>query len=505
MGGFRDAGNQRILNRRLGEVLGGAGVSTMGNTAGGTGTVLGPVVLVGLQGVSLSQSTKGNQATISIIASVEAGVAVGAGTVTANTGTVVFSNSNNVTFGMAGSTVTASAGGGVMAFGVSTGGATLGTTGTQTGTFVLQGLPLLTAEPNLQLSQVTGGAGQHTINIVVNAVRVGAQGTLARTQPNGLLNFQNSNGLTFGLSQGAEVGTMTASVSREPSLAAGTQTGSSGTIIFSNSNGVSFGMAGNQTVTASVGLGLVIEDSTGTINAPGLGALIFSNFGPGGGAVSFHTTSDAGGSVVVYGDVRTFVSLQVNNGFDRGVFIGGISTGTLHLAPWHFQNAINATRADIIFDVSNSSSAGATVTMLLGLYSLSGSTIGTLWTASRTWGYNSTAAQSSYTQVSGTRYRSMSLGGGTWFVTPGEYVLGAMFSLSTSGTAGTHRPMGGRDVSVVGAEYPLALGTAVPYWNGGIYSATTGALPATIQLSQMVVTGADDILFVPFVTLAGTF
>ena len=80
------------------------------------------------------------------------------------------------------------------------------------------------------------------------------KGSGTYTQNSGTIQFSNSNGVTFGLSNN---GVMTASVA----AAGGTQTGisglsagttqmTSGTAVFSNSNGISFGVNGN-TVTAS--------------------------------------------------------------------------------------------------------------------------------------------------------------------------------------------------------------------------------------------------------------
>lgn len=106
----------------------GMGVSTMGNTAGTTGTVTtGNVILVGSGPISLSQSSSGSNATISInapatsslvgganitvstngstISIIGASVAaapigISAGTVTNTYQTITLSNSNNVSFGL---------------------------------------------------------------------------------------------------------------------------------------------------------------------------------------------------------------------------------------------------------------------------------------------------------------------------------------------------------------------------------------------------------------------
>lgn len=91
-------------------VVSGIGVSTIGNTLGDTGTTNGVVVFAGIGNITLSQVTApGNNATITISAAAPtAGVAISAGTQSGATGTIIFSNSNGFTFGMAGSlTITA--------------------------------------------------------------------------------------------------------------------------------------------------------------------------------------------------------------------------------------------------------------------------------------------------------------------------------------------------------------------------------------------------------------
>jgi hypothetical protein len=87
------------------------GVSNLGNTAGSTGITGTRIVFVGTNNISLSQSTDANGATISInqTGGGGGGIAAAAGTQTATSGTIVFANSNGVTFGMSGSSqITAS-------------------------------------------------------------------------------------------------------------------------------------------------------------------------------------------------------------------------------------------------------------------------------------------------------------------------------------------------------------------------------------------------------------
>jgi hypothetical protein len=134
-------------------------------------------------------------------------VAISAGTQQVSSGSLIFSNSNGVSFGINGNTLTASAaggGGGAFTGGMSTFGNTLGNTGLVTGQLVLVGTN------NITLSGSTNG-GSMTISFSGGAGAAGNTGYIS----------------------------------------AGTLTASLGTVVFSNSGGVSFGING-QTVTATV-------------------------------------------------------------------------------------------------------------------------------------------------------------------------------------------------------------------------------------------------------------
>jgi hypothetical protein len=87
------------------------GVSNVGNTAGDTRVDVGRFVLAGGANITLSQATAANALnTISIVGATAAGSPVNfsAGTTSNDLGSVVFSNSNGVSFGLNGSTITAS-------------------------------------------------------------------------------------------------------------------------------------------------------------------------------------------------------------------------------------------------------------------------------------------------------------------------------------------------------------------------------------------------------------
>jgi hypothetical protein len=173
------------------------------------------------------------------------GVALSAGSTLATSGTVIFSNSNNVSFGLNGRTVTASASysqstaPGVIVAGTQT--LTSGTLSFANSNGVSFGLQ----NGSLTASVVPGAAAG------LAAISAGAQ-----TVTSGTLVFSNSNGVSFGIAGQ----TITASMAGGGGggadgfniLAAGTQTaGTATTVIFSNSNNVTFGMQGNSQITAS--------------------------------------------------------------------------------------------------------------------------------------------------------------------------------------------------------------------------------------------------------------
>jgi hypothetical protein len=150
------------------------------------------------------------------------GVNVSGGTTSNNLTAVVFSNSNNVSFGLNGSTMTASA-------------------------------TVASSQGSVNFS---GGTTSNNLSAIT---------------------FSNSNGVSFGLNGS----TMTASVAAaltNINVSAGTTSNNLTAVVFSNSNNVSFGLNGS-TVTASA----TVASSQGSVNFSGgttsnnLSAITFSN------------------------------------------------------------------------------------------------------------------------------------------------------------------------------------------------------------------------------------
>lgn len=217
------------------------------------------------------------------------GIALAAGGVTASTGTVVFSNANSVTFGMAGNTVTASfsaPAGSNSSWSLSAGtqSATVSALTFADSNGVSFGLNngTVTASHNGLTSQsvqpvaVSGSNGSFTFSTltmgnlnglslytsngsIVGSYTVPTQSTqpVAFSGSNGsfsynTITFGNLNGASFYSSNGSAVLSYTVpSVTNSSwTASAGTQSATISQLVFSDSNGVSFGL-NNGTLTAS--------------------------------------------------------------------------------------------------------------------------------------------------------------------------------------------------------------------------------------------------------------
>lgn len=309
--------------------------------------------------------------------------AISAGTTLASSGTVVFSNSNAISFGLNGNTVTASFSQsvqpGVTAIGVSTGGNTAGNTGTTQGTYILAGAGAVS------LSQSTAAGSLATVSISV---------TLS-TAPGG--------------------------------IAAGTQTATSGTVVFSNSNGVTFGMSNSSVITASV------------------------------------ATQPA--RISLYSQWAEFATNQA------------VGNGSLSVQKLSMPMAIHATQAVLGLVLTGNSGSSGALTASIAIYTINGSTLSLSSSASRQISWTSgsaTSASSQYGGVSGTRLRTI---GFDVSLTPGDYMLAFNFSTTNDGT---WRALGRQGVNLVGTYD----GVETSLYLDGFSTSTTGGFPASIALTN---------------------
>ena len=247
------------------------GVSTQGNTGGNTGTSQGTWVVVASNNITVSQST-GTDNIHSIYFSGGAGAAGNTGSISAGTtrgtlGEIVFSNSNGVSFGINGQTVTA----------------TVATN-------------YLTSQSNQNVTAGNGGFAFET------------------------LSFSNVNGISFGTSAGSAITASHNALTSQSNQAFSAQGGSSAfqTLVFTNSNGISFSNT-NGSVWASHNA--LTSQSNQALSA-GNGSFTFqtATFADSNG-VSFST-----GTQGIYATVKTdYLTSQTNQ--TLGMYAVGNTTG----------------------------------------------------------------------------------------------------------------------------------------------------------------------------------
>lgn len=157
---------------------------------------------------------------------------IAAGTQTAgNTQTVLFQNSNGVSFGMSGSNVVTASVAGIKSV-------SAGTTRLTNGELVLS-----------NANGVSFGVNGNTVTASVGVGGVGSLSAGTTRATLGEVVLSNSNGVSFGMAGQTLTGSVAAQVPF--GVSAGTQSVSTGTLVFSNSNGITFGMSGSSRITAS--------------------------------------------------------------------------------------------------------------------------------------------------------------------------------------------------------------------------------------------------------------
>lgn len=325
---------------------------------------------------TFSMSTAGSSTTVYMQSIVggggTGGVGVSAGTQSVNTGTVVFSNSNSISFGMSGSSrMTASLFGHSLAFVTTAGNVTFSTStatnatgattsvwgsaagggggtggiaasmgagtsasGTTTGTRALisTGTLGLFAGSGIILSQ-----SDTNIFVIAPGPQIGAGSQTMSTY--GSLNFINSNNVTFGMSGSSQITASLAAFS----------------LAFSNLNGVTFGTSTNgstTTVTASHAIRVSAGASSSNVSAITFGnggnitfgydgTVITASGSGGGGGIGTVAFSAAGGS-----SAYTTLSFRDLNGFgwtNSGGQVGFSSLGHTGYLTGNTQNQSSLT------------------------------------------------------------------------------------------------------------------------------------------------------------------
>ena len=298
-------------------------------------------------------------------------------------------------------------------------------------------------------------------------------------------------------------------------ISAGTILGQSGTVAFSNSNSVTFGMQSSwltsvySVITASqTGATAAIQSiSAGTTQVTS-GQVVFSN----SGGFSFGAN---GQTVTAQLSILKYWENQIAGAY-WGISAPWSSTNpNLSLQRISFGYPMSATRADLLIalitantTVASLSVPTGTYTISLGVYTLSLSTasLASSATISVSWASGTaTSAVSIFGGQSGSRFRSVSLG--TWSITPGEYLLGFMASLSAPAGVTLGFKVSGSEC-VNSWSLSQAPNQVAQYFGNGYYSTGTPSLPSSVQLTDFVMSNNVTILEKwgqPYVQLAGTF
>jgi hypothetical protein len=372
------------------------------------------------------------------------------------------------------------------------------------------------------------------------------------------LGFSDTNGVSFSNSNGSVVATVRtnyASSVHGHTLSAfavsNTTQSSSGTIdmanvSFAGAGGVSVGVSnGSVVISAAAGGGGTTNQTGPNIGVSNLGNTAGSTGTVstgnvvlvGAGGITLSQSTGAVGSdatVTIQGDAKTISSLllQPFAGMAAGIPFAqsSISLGqnSLYLYPFQLEDHLTVDHAKIPVMVTHSSSAAASVqkgyTYRLGLYSYANSTqLSQLYSTSHTMAasHNSNASwmvsmitaignSTSYNTLSASSAGlnlSASLHGPREFIlpistllTPGQYVVALAASTSSVGAGGSILNLSNIVVAVQTFNRPgLSTNTTNrAFYNDagmGLYSTTTGAMPASIGMTQINQNGTQPLLF----------
>lgn len=217
-------------------------------------------------------------------------------------------------------------------------------------------------------------------------------------------------------------------------FAAGASTINSGTVIFSNSNNINFGLNGS-TITASA-----------------------NNY-----QASFYEVG--------------FAEYNANAAATNSAAIN------LSMQRFFIPYNIVATRLDLLAHLTVAGSTNGTWSISAGVFTRNANSINSASTTFSGVNFGSggaTTNTNSYSGISGTRVRSISLN--SWSFTPGEYWFGFINSVQgPAGTTGSVTIYGQSSVSVLG----IPGGNNDSLGLKGIYSNATGAFPSTMNITDI--------------------
>lgn len=393
---------------------------------------------------------------------------------------------------------------GVFSVGVSNVGNTAGDTRVDVGRFVFAG------GNNITLSQATAANGLNTVSIV------GPSGGLTQLSAYAVSNTTQSSSGTIPLSVLSFAGAGIASVGV-----------SNGSIIVSVPAG---GGGGDGGVFAGVSTGGNTLGSTGTVST-GNFVLVGSN-----GITLSQSTGGAGSAatITILGNGRTISNLAIQPlaGMAAGIPFAqsSISLGqnSLYLYPFQLEDHLTVDHVKMPVMITNSSSAAASVqkgytyrfgiftrvneTQISQLYSTS-YTMAASHSSNASWmlsmitaignstSYSTLSASSAGLNLSASLHgpRELIMPVST-LLSPGDYWVGLVASTSSVGAGGAVLNISNLAVALQTFNRP-GLSTATSnraFYNNlamGVYSVTTGGMPASINMTQVNLAGTQPILY----------
>lgn len=472
----------------------GFGVSSQGNTLGTTGTVNGQLILVGGNNITLSQSTNATGATVTISNPPGGGAGDGwnliaAGTQTANsTGTILFNNSNGITFGMSNSSIVTASHNGLTTQTVQTQNmvSIFGSTGDvsfSNSNNVTFGGNNSTITASASFNQTVQTQGMVSVN--------GSTGNISLATGSSLSSSSNGSTITFGLasnittalqSAGAYLTTAMQSASSSVFAKTGFTTASTaGTDIVGthDTNGLSMGIPKYLTTAQPVGAylttaaqsdhshgnpTLALTNLTGTTASASNGlTLSLSAANPGGGATAnFYTPFNGSYALAQMGQNTVRIQqmlVPTNMVIDR-----------INIYP--------------LLSQATNSTGTVSVTHRVGLYTNNGGTLSLATSSSVSAALTYSGNNANSSTFAGIRVQSIPFPA---TITAGNYWYAHVSSTTTGGNnASFSQLMVSQINSVFSGSFGQVLNASMQLMLGdGIYSVTSSSLPTAIQFNEI--------------------
>jgi hypothetical protein len=459
-----------------------------GNTAGvGSLVSTGTATLVGGNNITLSQN--GNAITISGGAGGGAAFTAGMSTIGNTAGTsgtvsnqLIFAGGNNITLsqstGVGGNTISISGATTFPAFsaGINTLGNTSGTTGMVSNQLVFAG------GNNITLSQSTG-AGGNTITIIGTSGGGGGGVALANSQTtfsSGTVNLVASGALTIG----SAAQSFNLSVPQTSSLSA---TGAMS--ISTNGSTISLGVPAFSAGITNAG------NTTGTSGTVS-NQLIFA----GGNNITLSQSTGAGGNTVTISGGLGGATLSRFE-YMEGVFmpLTTAAPGSLSFNHQYIPFNVTGTAMKIggslsVFTSASVTTATASVSLWMGIYTLNGSTLSlaSSGSANNSFQWAQSSNTTANTSINGMRELTVPMNVN---MKPGEYWIAAVMSSSTNYTSMAYTMFGNSLLPATAILSPIGntLSRDAMLFQG-IYTAATTAGPTSVVSSAINNTSASNVM-----------